>query len=72
MKNLKMANAINQVSSDIKWLKDFASIINTITEEGLDGQNITVNETYQSFSDALDTNRIVVKNIKSFEENIKV
>lgn len=144
-KNLETANAINEVSSDIKALKDFASKINTITEKidavaeqtnllalnasieaaragdagkgfavvateirvlaedvshatkeidgliktivsktettaksmerteaSLDGQNLAVSETYQSFNEALDTNRKVVKNLENVEESNKV
>lgn len=144
-KNLETANAINQMSSDIKALKDFASKINMITEKieavaeqtnllalnasieaaragdagkgfavvateirvlaedvshatkeiddliktivrktettaksmqqterSLDGQNVAVSETYQSFSEALDTTKKVVKSIENFEVSSKV
>jgi len=144
-KNLETANAINEVSSNIKELKDFASKINAITEKidavadqtnllalnasieaaragdagkgftvvateirvlaedvshatkeidgliktivsktettaksmqrteaSLDGQNVAVSETYQSFDEALEINRTVVKNLERFEVSNKV
>jgi methyl-accepting chemotaxis protein len=36
------------------------------TEASLDGQNIAVSQTYQSFAEALDKNQIVVKNLEKF------
>jgi septation ring formation regulator EzrA len=42
------------------------------TERSLDGQNIAVSETYQSFSEALDTTKKVVKSIENFEVSSRV